>query len=158
MALDINGELVEIALATGLPVWCGYSCKLSRDGKTLYLYDGTAPQDGGDDGARFASALSESLHEGLAGAGPMHCDMETTGLAIASLKSHWRGPVFAYPNSGHALHRPWQKGDMTTPSEFVEASLGWVEAGTQVVGGCCGIHPEHIAALSCSLGVKPSRE
>ena len=154
MALDITGEMIEIALATGLPVWLGYSCKLSRDGKTLYLYDGTDPREGGGDGERFANALRDSLMDGLAAVGPMHCDMVTTSRALASLGTGWRGPVFVYPNSGHALDRRWQKGDATTPAEFVEAAREWVAAGAQVVGGCCGIHPEHIAALQGDSGFK----
>ena len=34
-----------------------------------------------------------------------------------------------------------------TPAELVEAAAGWVAAGVSLVGGCCGITPEHIAAL-----------
>jgi len=157
MALDISGEMIEVALATGLPVWFGYSCKLSSDRETLYLYDGADPQYGGDDGARFSSVLMESLSDGLAAAGPMHCDLAATGPALAGLKTVWKGPIFVYPNSGHALQRPWETSDVTTPAQFASSGRGWIAAGAQVVGGCCGIHPEHIAALQGELPEKVTK-
>lgn len=34
-----------------------------------------------------------------------------------------------------------------TPRQYLEQARGWVQQGATVVGGCCGIFPEHISAL-----------
>lgn len=39
----------------------------------------------------------------------------------------------------------------TTPAEFAEYALKFAAAGAQVVGGCCGSTPAHIAAISHAL-------
>ena len=38
-----------------------------------------------------------------------------------------------------------------TPEAYLELARGWVAAGASLVGGCCGIGPEHISALSAHL-------
>jgi methionine synthase I (cobalamin-dependent) len=35
-----------------------------------------------------------------------------------------------------------------TPSEMSVLVPSWVTAGTQVIGGCCGTSPEHLAAIA----------
>lgn len=37
------------------------------------------------------------------------------------------------------------------PEAYAHRALGWVDAGAQVVGGCCEVGPGHIAALSRAL-------
>ena len=152
--LEFTPEIVEVAAATGqgLAVWFGYSCKISDDGETLYRYDGDEPVNGStagrrDDARRFRDALRAALAGPIAAAGPMHSDMSATGPAVVALKRDWDGPIVAYPDSGHALHRDWRHDDFTEPEAFARAAEGWMRAGAQVVGGCCGIGPEHIAAL-----------
>jgi S-methylmethionine-dependent homocysteine/selenocysteine methylase len=41
--------------------------------------------------------------------------------------------------------------DDVTPEAYLEWATRWVEAGASVVGGCCGIGPEHVSALSAHL-------
>ena len=153
--LDFSPEIVECTLAAGLPVWLGFSCKLSQDRSHLYLYDGTDPvcraSEAPDDATIFIEKLRETLSKKLSAAGPMHCDMAATDVAITVLKREWRGPMIAYPNSGRFLQRRWHYDDVTDPEDFVSAAKRWVEAGVQVIGGCCGIGPAHIAALEGQL-------
>jgi S-methylmethionine-dependent homocysteine/selenocysteine methylase len=33
------------------------------------------------------------------------------------------------------------------PARYAEFAAAWIAAGAAIVGGCCGIGPEHIAAL-----------
>jgi len=40
-----------------------------------------------------------------------------------------------------------------TPSDMAEQVPAWLAAGAQVVGGCCGTSPAHLAAIVNS--VKP---
>ncbi len=38
-----------------------------------------------------------------------------------------------------------------TPERYLELARQWVDAGASLVGGCCGVGPEHISALSAEL-------
>jgi S-methylmethionine-dependent homocysteine/selenocysteine methylase len=52
-------------------------------------------------------------------------------------------------HANEALHELRRDLDASTYLRFAEA---WVALGAGIVGGCCGIGPEHISLLSASLG------
>ena len=57
----------------------------------------------------------------------------------------------AYPNQGRtwdAEHHAWT-GRAAFDLDLVPS---WIEAGARLVGGCCEVGPDHIAALAASLG------
>ena len=59
-------------------------------------------------------------------------------------------PVVVYPNSGEgwdAVHRSWTG----TPGIATDDVPRWVDAGARLVGGCCRVRPEHIAAIARAL-------
>lgn len=68
---------------------------------------------------------------------------------IASLKTGL--PIWAKPNAG----LPRMEGDVavydTTPETMADYSLRFIRDGAQVVGGCCGNTPEHIAAIASAV-------
>ena len=41
----------------------------------------------------------------------------------------------------------WFYDDTVTPEDHAALNAGWVDRGVQVIGGCCGIGPEHIRAM-----------
>jgi S-methylmethionine-dependent homocysteine/selenocysteine methylase len=82
--------------------------------------------------------------------------MEITSRAVAAIAGRWSGPVFAYPHRGVFEMPNWRFIDTVTPEDFAEASVDWAKAGATVIGGCCGIGPEHIAELSRSLSARLS--
>jgi len=38
--------------------------------------------------------------------------------------------------------------DQISPDDYVAKARAWVDEGAQIIGGCCGIGPEHIRALA----------
>lgn len=46
----------------------------------------------------------------------------------------------------------------TTPPNYLRWAQDWVNAGADMVGGCCGIGPEHIAELSAKLRPSTPRQ
>ncbi len=42
------------------------------------------------------------------------------------------------------------RGDLD-PEAYADHALGWVAAGARIIGGCCEIGPDHIAALALHL-------
>jgi len=41
-----------------------------------------------------------------------------------------------------------------TPEKYTEYALGWVDMGAQIIGGCCEVGPDHIAAIHKALTAK----
>ena len=61
-------------------------------------------------------------------------------------------PIVAYPNSGEgwdAAARRWTAGG-SDPVD-APAALRWLAAGARLVGGCCRVRPEQIAAISAGV-------
>jgi methionine synthase I (cobalamin-dependent) len=46
----------------------------------------------------------------------------------------------------------WQFIDTISPGNFAAEARRWLELGVQVIGGCCGIGPEHIREVKRQLG------
>jgi len=77
--------------------------------------------------------------------------------AIETLSALTDKPIGAYPNSYHVpegwtLDNEKSMGgrDMEV-TEFVSYSQDWQAKGASIIGGCCGIGPEHIDAMSRRL-------
>ena len=83
---------------------------------------------------------------------------EAITVALDGLLHQVDLPVGAYPNrlhipEGWTLDNTVQTGVRElSPSEFAAFGRQWAAAGASLVGGCCGIGPEHIAALAAELG------
>jgi S-methylmethionine-dependent homocysteine/selenocysteine methylase len=92
----------------------------------------------------FAPALAALKPEVMA---IMHTSPEDTAEAIAVLRQSWSGPLAAYPESGYFKSPDWIFTDIT-PDELVGYCRDWQKLGVTGFGGCCGIGPDHIAALS----------
>ncbi len=135
---------LEAASATGLPVWVGFSCKRTPDGRLV-----GAPAIA--DEIEFESCVAAVMAEGGSLAAVMHSDVNVIGDALSVIKSVWDGPAGAYPESGYFEMPHWQFVDIIQPVTFADEALKWVDQGAKLVGGCCGIGLDHIRALSDRL-------
>lgn len=125
------------ALATGLPVWVGFSCMQSPTGDILLM----------DTDILLQSALETIDLDAAQAVGIMHTLIEHTPAALDVLQNAWNGPTFAYPHAGHFVMPNWIFHDAITPEGFARAGLALLQRGVDCVGGCCGITPAHIQAL-----------
>ena len=137
---DRMGPAFEAAIETGLPVWAGFSARRGAGGDVLsFLPERDVPvQD-------LAAVLQDF---DVAAAGIMHTPSNLTGDAVAALRGSFAGPLMAYPDSGYFEMPQWQFNDIIPPDEFRRFAGEWVDAGVQIIGGCCGLSPEHIAAIA----------
>jgi homocysteine S-methyltransferase len=138
--VDYAGGAVDAARATGLPVWVGFSCRRAADG-TVRMFSGVR------DDLAFADVIAPVMARGGSLLAVMHSEVGDTGPAIEVAKRHWSGPLAAYPESGHFVMPSWQFVDVMPPDEFVAHAIDWLGQGVQVLGGCCGLGPEHIRLL-----------
>jgi S-methylmethionine-dependent homocysteine/selenocysteine methylase len=135
---DYSVWATEAALATGLPVWVGISLETKATGK---LTGYSRPDQPAED---IITALSALKPHAMA---IMHTSVADTDLALPMARAAFAGPLGVYPESGHFKMPDWQFADLT-PEEFVIACRRWRAAGVAMLGGCCGIGPAHIEALS----------
>ncbi len=127
------------ARATGLPVLTSFVCR--------------------SDGCLFSG---ESLTEAVAAIAPLgvagllvNCTPSTTihepfgELRRAVLAQPARVPVTGlYANIGRTNNiSGWTNTADVSPLEYAQLASGWLTQGANLIGGCCGTTPAHIAAL-----------
>jgi S-methylmethionine-dependent homocysteine/selenocysteine methylase len=133
---------IQAALETGLPVWLGISVNPAENGRVPML---------GSQEGYLDDLLDELLTPELAAVGIMHSVVEAVNPALDVIRSKWEGAIVAYPHVGDYKPPTWIFGDIT-PEAFADEARTWVDHGARIVGGCCGIRPEHIAVLARELG------
>lgn len=130
---------LEAALATGLPVWAGFAVRRDEHGTIVgFARERSIP---------VLDILSVLEGADVQAAGFMHSPADVVAEATAALKCRYRGPLMAYPDSGYFRMPHWQFEDVIEPEVLVEFARTWVDDDVQILGGCCGLSPEHIAAL-----------
>ena len=145
---DIVETIVECSSQTKLPVWLSISCVIDDNtNKVMLGFSDTFDTDTNvyEDFETSMDNFSK-IHQG-----PIliaHSDIEVTGQAIKIAKKEFNGVLGAYPNRGHYEKPHWKFVDNITPSEYLEKAKSWVENGTQIIGGCCGVGVEEIKAIS----------
>ena len=134
--------LFECASFSRLPVWCGLSAKRSDRNATITGYH--------DETILFIDNIQEAVNFVFEGMGFMHSSVDLIGDAIELIKANYDGLIMAYPDSGYFKSPNWQFEDVITPDHLTEFADQWKQAGANIIGGCCGLGPEHTAAL-CNL-------
>ncbi len=131
---------VEAALGCGLPLWLG-----------LCVHADERDAGGGEPAAitdehRQVVRLAEDP-ERFDAVCVMHTDVEDVDDVLALVHESWEGPVGVYPHQGVWVRPSWRSAPLPA-DRFAELASGWRDAGAEMIGGCCGIGPAQIAALS----------
>jgi methionine synthase I (cobalamin-dependent) len=137
---DLGEAQASIAGArrvTDLPIFCTFS--FDTNGRTMM---GVKPEQ--------AAQAVGPLVEGI-GANCGHDPAEYEALIQAMRKVQPEAILWAKPNAG----LPRLVGDETvyeaTPEYMAGIALRLRQAGAQVIGGCCGTTPAHVAAIAAAL-------
>ena len=139
---DYSLWATEAAVATGLPVWVGISVEKRKDGRLLGF--------GRGDWA-LEDIVASLMSTGAQVRSIMHTSPNDTDEALPIVRAHWSGPLGAYPESGYFKMPDWQFVDIISPADLVAKAHDWRNLGVTLMGGCCGIGPEHIEALSTAF-------
>lgn len=136
---EFSVAATEAALEVGLPVWIGMSAKTHKGCNSLSVFD-------------YEELDFESLVKGLAVypammMNIMHTPVPDINEAMRIVRKYWNGPVGIYPESGYFTMPNWQFVDVIEPDELAKSAQSWIDEGVRMVGGCCGLGAEHIAAL-----------
>lgn len=136
---DYSVWATQAAIATGLPVWVGISVERAKDGRLVGF---------GREDQPFETIVKTMAALRPAVISIMHSSPNDTDEALEIARQHWHGPLGAYPESGYFRMPEWTFVDIIPPEELVARSRRWRQQGCTIFGGCCGLGPEHIAALS----------
>ena len=123
----------------GLPVWCGLSAIRGDDGTITSTWDVEKIP------ITDTIAMAEARNFDVLGMMHTRADLITETLPL--LRGVHAGPLMVYPDCGYFKMPHWHFVDVMSPQEFAGFATTWKEAGVQVIGGCCGLGPEHIAAI-----------
>jgi len=149
VVLETLGRVSPEALAvvadirnTGLPVWL--SLQLGRE---EIAGDGSLP-------AQIAGLDARALDALL-----LNC-LDPTDLsgAIRLLSEITEIPLGVYPRLGHQGAGVWESDPSTGPHEFAAWARSFKREGACIVGGCCGVTPEHLRAAAHALGAPAAAE
>lgn len=127
--------LLRAVRGLGVPAWLSFSAagEHTRAGQPL------------EDAFALASDVPEVVAVGVNCCTPEDADQAVALAARASGK-----PVVVYPNSGEnwdAQARAW----CGTPAFSADRVASWTAAGARLVGGCCRVGPDAVAALARQL-------
>ena len=136
-----------------VPIWVAVSCAADHESGHLVL---------GIEESRIHShsplahqELGEAINTIMNTSGSallvMHSTVDTTLPALQLIQSHYEGLRGAYPNAGYWTRPEWAFVDQISPEDYLDRARKWLNTGARIVGGCCGIGPDHIAALSKGL-------
>ena len=142
---ETTTRAIQSALGTGLPVWLSF--RRCRHG-VCGVY---GQHWGGPEGDLFGRAAQQFEAMGVAALlinclPPTHVD----GM-LPWLRDFTDLPLGAYPNLGYYSDSGWRHDERIGPAEYAELALSWRSQGAQIIGGCCGTTPAHIAAVKQRL-------
>ena len=145
-------EMVELLLETGLPVWLSY--RRCRHGVCGVYGQHWGPPEG-DLFGRAARRFEEMGVEALL----INClPVDHVPGIVSWLRDFTELPLGVYPNLGHLAGKRWRFDETIGPEAYAELARGWRDEGAQIIGGCCGVTCDHIAALAPALAeTKPGR-
>jgi SAM-dependent methyltransferase len=137
---DFTFRAVEAALETNLPVWLSF--RRCRHG-VCGVY---GQHWGGPEGDLFGRAARRFEELGV-GALLINClPPDHVDGMLPWLRDFTDLPLGVYPNLGYFSDWGWRFDERVGPEEYAELAALWREQGAQIVGGCCGTSPAHIAA------------
>lgn len=130
--------LAELLKGTKKSAWISFSCKDEE-----HLHDGTP----------IGECAAYLAHHPKVFAVGINCTApKFISPLIKALKAKSGGKkIIIYPNSGevyNAESKTWL--GMADPTSFAMMAKEWLDLGTDILGGCCRIGPEHIKALAKS--------
>jgi S-methylmethionine-dependent homocysteine/selenocysteine methylase/SAM-dependent methyltransferase len=133
-------QTVEELIGVGVPVWLSF--RRCRHG-VCGVY---GEHWGGPEGDEFGRAARRFEQMGV-GALLVNCiPPDHVAGMVSYLRDFCDLPLGVYPNLGYHTDAGWRFDPGVGGDEYARMALAWREEGAQIVGGCCGTKPEHIAA------------
>lgn len=136
---------LDAVSTVGLPIWVGLTIGPEEGHEADQLLAEIELREGG--------LLSEAVEIGktydlVDAFCLMHSDVRLTERGVAAIGEHWDGPIGAYAHAAQVEGGRVVFEKSITPDDYAAYVPAWRAAGASMIGGCCGIGPDHIRALS----------
>jgi S-methylmethionine-dependent homocysteine/selenocysteine methylase len=131
------------ASESGLPVWVAWSLHDDASGRLR----------SGESVAEAVAALGDTAIDAFL----FNCSTpESITVALPQLRRLTDRPIGAYANAFRPVPGDWDMArdgllalrDDISPETYAAMARRWEADGATIVGGCCGIGPDHIACLA----------
>lgn len=126
----------DAAKKTEKPIWAGFSSRKSLDGK---IYSQTTDSD--IPLKEFIEIINDYDVDAV---GIMHTSVDIISESVQIIKEVYGGPIMVYPDSGGWVSPNWDFDKVIKPNELLISAQQWINEGVNIIGGCCGLSPEHI--------------
>ena len=151
MMIDIDRmkAVFQGANTSGLPIWAGLSCTTDEDG-VVRLQNGKADEDGNKrsaSGETLEDAIKALRYLDIPMLNIMHTDVRFVDACLDVLDKKWDGLVGVYAHSGAVINGQWMFDGTISPEAYSVFARQWLKRGINLIGGCCGIRPDHINEL-----------
>ena len=84
-------------------------------------------------------------------------DIDLTLEAVGALRDLTDKPILAKPNAGIPEYVKGKIFYSLTPDDLAAYAKRFAEAGANIIGGCCGTTPDHIAAMRAVVSTSNER-
>ena len=144
MTIDIGRMWATLdgARTVGLPIWVGFTCgswegaPIGDDGIVRLL-----------DGQSLSDALDALDGYDIGAVAIMHTSVDLIDACLDVALERWTGPIGVYAHSANDVYSDWVHDDVVSPDTYRAVAQGWIDRGVRIIGGCCGIGPDHVRAL-----------
>lgn len=148
----VDGIIIETMFDLAEALCCLQACKDAVDLPVIVSMSFNTAQRGGrtimgNSAQDCAKALSEA-GACVVGANCGNLDPFQMAEIITTMRKVTSLPLLAQPNAGIPRFMDNKTVFDMSPSDFAEGVYRCIEAGAQLVGGCCGTSPAHIRAVS----------
>ncbi|XXK27747.1 homocysteine S-methyltransferase family protein [Arenicellales bacterium nBUS_45] len=138
--VELSEAVTDAIIGLGLPVWMGVSAR-THQGQTELAT------------ASYADCSFEEIVKRISAypvdiVNIMHTQIPDVDRAFEIVRRYWSGPIGIYPESGFFTMPNWNFVDVISPEDLVAEANTWVKNGVRLLGGCCGLGPDHIKALA----------
>lgn len=141
--------VLEGAKTSTLPVWVGFSCAPDDNG-VMCLQSGETDAEGvvkAGAGETLVDAIAALEGRNVPLLSIMHTDVRHIDACLDVVETHWDGLVGVYAHSGQFIDDKWIFEGTISPEDYASASARWLDRDINIIGGCCGIRPDHMASL-----------
>ncbi len=136
---------VELVLQIGIPVWLSFR-RCLHGICSIYGHHW-----GGPEGDLFGRAANRFEKMGVSAILVNCLPADHVPGILPYLRDFTDVPLGVYPNLGHYTDPGWSFDDRVGPDDYALLARSWRAEGAQIIGGCCGVAPEHIAAAYKAL-------
>lgn len=147
-SIDEGRAAATGAATTGKPVWVAWTL---RDDDQAILRSGEPLREAVAAVSEIPEVIAQlvncSVPEAITAAMPV---MVASGRTVGGYANGFTNIADDF-QAGQTVELLSARTDLC-PEEYADLAMTWVEAGAQIVGGCCEIGPAHIAEIARRLG------